>query len=67
MRGTDEIDLASDPPPDLGVEVEISRSSRARMPAYAALGVPEIWRYTQKKVEIYLRSAAGQYDLGKPS
>jgi Uma2 family endonuclease len=33
-----------DPPPDLVLEIEISRSALDRMGIYAALGVPEVWR-----------------------
>lgn len=36
---------AGDPPPDLWIEVDNRSSSRGRLPVYAALGVPEVWRY----------------------
>jgi Uma2 family endonuclease len=36
------LDLAVDPPPDLVVEVDITRSSLDKFPIYAALGVPEV-------------------------
>jgi len=39
------LDLNSDPPPDLAIEVEITRSALSRMGVYAALGVPEVWRF----------------------
>lgn len=40
------IDLnAGDPPPDLWIEADNRGSSRGRLPTYAALGVPEVWRY----------------------
>jgi Uma2 family endonuclease len=32
-------------PPDLGLEIDISSSSLDRQGIYAALGIPEIWRY----------------------
>jgi Uma2 family endonuclease len=44
MAGRRRLDLRRDPPPDLAIEVEVSRSSLPRMPIYAALGVPEVWR-----------------------
>jgi Uma2 family endonuclease len=44
MRERDSIDLLIDPPPDLVIEIEISRSVLDRMEIYAALGVPEVWR-----------------------
>jgi Uma2 family endonuclease len=43
-RGLTEIDLAIHPPPDLAVEVEISRPLTDALRVYAALGVPEVWR-----------------------
>jgi Uma2 family endonuclease len=45
MRGKPEIDLTVDPPPDLAIEVDISRSSIDKLPIYADLGVPELWFY----------------------
>lgn len=45
VKGKKRIDLAQDPPPDLVVEIDITRSSEIRFPVYADMGVPEIWRY----------------------
>jgi Uma2 family endonuclease len=45
MRNRDEFDALRDPPPDLAIEVEISRSSINRMEIYARLNVPEVWRW----------------------
>jgi Uma2 family endonuclease len=39
------LDFAVDPPPDVVVEVDIHHGSTGNDPIYAALGVPEIWRY----------------------
>jgi Uma2 family endonuclease len=36
---------AGDPPPDLWIEVDNRVSSAGRLPVYATLGVPEVWRY----------------------
>ena len=44
IRDKDEIDLAVDPPPDLAIEVDDSNDSRDKLPIYAALRVPEVWR-----------------------
>ena len=44
------LDLAVDPPPDLAVEVDISPPDIAKQPIYAALGVPEVWRYDGQRV-----------------
>ncbi|MBI4906954.1 MAG: Uma2 family endonuclease [Acidobacteria bacterium] len=49
----DEIDLAFDPPPELTIEVDVSRSSLSRFPIYSAIGIPEAWRYDGEKVTFY--------------
>ncbi len=61
VRGRDEIDLAVDPPPDLVVEVEITRSVIDRMPLYAALGVPEVWRYDGRSLQVVQLQPNGSY------
>lgn len=43
--GLRTIDLESDPPPDVVVEIAATNDSLVKFPIYAALGVPEIWRY----------------------
>jgi Uma2 family endonuclease len=63
VREKVELDLAVDPPPDLAVEVDITRSSLDRMGIYAELGVPEVWRYDGKNVTIYQRRPDGRYQL----
>jgi Uma2 family endonuclease len=55
------VDLAVDPPPDLAVETEISRSVVGRPRIYAALGVPEIWRWRKKGLTAYSLGADGKY------
>ena len=40
---------AGDPPPDLWIEVDHRVSSSARLPIYASLGVPEVWRYRSRR------------------
>ena len=53
VRGLSRIDLHSDPPPDLVIEVDVSRSSLDKLPIYAALGVPEVWRCRSGSVHVY--------------
>ena len=48
------LDFTKDPAPDLAIEVESSRKMIDRIPLYAAMGIPEIWRVTGSKVEILL-------------
>ena len=59
VRGRD-IDPTVDPPPDLILEIDISRSSLARFPIFAAFGVPEVWRYDGSRVTIW-RLEGGRY------
>jgi Uma2 family endonuclease len=52
--GRDEFDLTVDPPPDLAIEVDISRSSVDKQSIYAAMGVPELWRYDADSLSMLL-------------
>src|SRR3954454_19090485 len=56
-----KIDLEVDPPPDLAIEVEISRSALDRMGIYAALGVPEVWRFDGETLRVAQLRADGTY------
>jgi Uma2 family endonuclease len=50
IRGKKRLDLRSDPPPDLAIEIDIT--SRTKFNNYEALGVPELWRYNGRKLQI---------------
>ncbi|MBD2412576.1 hypothetical protein FACHB389_00980 [Nostoc calcicola FACHB-389] len=50
MIGKERIDLKVDPPPDLAIEVDVT--SKTQLDAYEALGVPELWRYENGKLQI---------------
>jgi Uma2 family endonuclease len=52
IRGKSDIDLELDPPPDIAVEIEVSRSVLDRLGIYAALGIPEVWRYDGRTLTI---------------
>jgi len=43
MRNKKRIDLRTDPPPDLVVEIDVMHSVVDREKIYASLGVPEMW------------------------
>lgn len=47
------IELPNDPPPDLAIESDYTRSSLKKFTIYAALGVPELWRYTKETLQVY--------------
>lgn len=53
-----DLDLQHDPPPDLVLEVDRSSASLNKLPIYAGLGVPEIWRVYKRTVRIYLLEEA---------
>jgi Uma2 family endonuclease len=61
IRAKDELDFTADPPPDLAVEIDVSRSSLNRLAIYAALGVPEVWRFDGTTLECRVRAADGRY------
>jgi Uma2 family endonuclease len=61
IRGRDDIDLTRDPPPDLILEVEMSRSFVDRLAIAARLGVPEVWRWDGETLRILLLGADGEY------
>lgn len=52
VRGK-SINLPADPPPDLVLESDYTNSSLNKFAIYAALGVPEIWRYRNKSLLVY--------------
>jgi Uma2 family endonuclease len=59
--GFREIDFKKDPPPDLMIEVEVSRTVQSRLPTIAAFKIPEVWRFDGEKVVILLLRSAGDY------
>ncbi len=62
-----KIDLEFDPPPDLCIEVEITRSALQRMPIYAALGVPEVWRHDGETLKVATLGPDRTYFYGDQS
>lgn len=54
MRNKENINLAFDPPPDLVIEVEYSRPKVDKLQLYAALGIPEFWRYNGSQLRLYI-------------
>ncbi|NER39030.1 MAG: Uma2 family endonuclease [Oscillatoria sp. SIO1A7] len=65
VRGR-KIDLQTDPPPDIAIESDYTNSSLNKHGIYAALGVPEIWRYRRNTLEIYLL-AGSEYSRSSQS
>lgn len=62
--GKRKIDLESDPPPDIVLEIDITNESLSKFPIYAALRVPEIWRYDGKKnMQFYELAGSGYREI----
>lgn len=60
VRGRQELNLETDPPPDLAIEIDITSSSVNKFGIYLALGIPELWRYNGRDLKLY-QLAEGQY------
>ena len=61
VRGRN-INLPNDPPPDLAIESDYTNSSVNKDAIYAALGVPELWRYRRVSLQVY-QLIEGKYEM----
>lgn len=61
MRAVRELNFEVDPPPDLAIEIEISRSLADRIALYAAMGIPEVWRFDGEELHILHLQPDGTY------
>jgi len=57
--GKDQIDLSTDPPPDVVVEIDVAHGSASKLAIYASLGVPELWWYDERRLQIYHLTGQG--------
>src|SRR5690606_1705069 len=48
MRGPLNIDLSTQPPPSLAIEVEHTHPANEATVAWGRIGVPEVWRFNVK-------------------
>ena len=62
VRGNNRIDLERDPPPDLAVEIDVTKNSSRKLTIYAALSIPEVWRYDGMTMKFYTL-AGGVYSV----
>ncbi|MEO0755798.1 MAG: Uma2 family endonuclease [Cyanobacteria bacterium J06648_16] len=58
--GKKRLNQAVDPPPDLVLEVDMT--SMTQVSAYEALGVPEIWRYQNQQLKVFVLSSQGSVE-----
>jgi Uma2 family endonuclease len=54
VRDRRQIDLRIDPPPDLVLEMEMSRSALDKLPLFASIGIAEVWRCDGQRVTILI-------------
>jgi Uma2 family endonuclease len=62
VRGFKDLDLTRDPPPDLAIEVEISRSAMDKLAIYGDLGVPEVWFFDGESLRMCVLQSDGTYE-----
>ena len=70
IRGQREVDLTVDPPPDVVLEMEMSRSALDKLPLFASMGIPEVWRCDGQRVTILIlenRIATASHPIAWPS
>jgi Uma2 family endonuclease len=52
VRDRERVDPDVDPPPDLVIEIEVTQPSLDKLPLFARMGVPEVWRWDGVRVTI---------------
>lgn len=60
VRGQTKIDLHTDPPPDLVIEIDITHPSLNKFPVFAGLGIAEVWRFSKGALTIF-KLEVGEY------
>lgn len=63
VRGKREIRLSVDPPPDLVIEIDIFHPSLNKLPLFATLEIPEVWRYDDERVIILKLTGEGYEEM----
>jgi len=64
VQGCTQMDLDIYPPPDLAIESDVT--SKTTLEIYGAIGVPEVWIYTKKQLQIFTFQQ-GDYQLAENS
>ena len=62
VRCKETYEPEKDPPPDLAIEVDVTSTSVPRMPVFAKIGVPEIWRIERGRVRFYRLKSKRKYE-----
>jgi Uma2 family endonuclease len=61
VRGKKSVDLRTDPPPDLAVEIVVTHGADDSLEVYRRLGVPEVWVCTDRELAFLTLGEDGQY------
>jgi hypothetical protein len=67
MRDKEAWDPAIDPPPDLFLEIEVSRSILNRLAICASLRIPEVWAFDGQHIRVHQFQADGTYQVSDKS
>lgn len=67
IRTRDEIDLSVDPPPDLVVEIVVTNRVIDKLPLFASLAIPEVWRYQANELQILVLESNAYSSRGTSS
>jgi Uma2 family endonuclease len=67
MRGKLDYDIEVDLPPELVLEIDVTRSAIKRMPIYAAMCVPEVWRFKGEQLNAHVLQPNGAYKVSDHS
>jgi Uma2 family endonuclease len=64
MRGGEDYNFSTDPPPDLAIEVEVSHPADDAILAWGRAGVPEVWRFeaATSNCSFWRRREDGSYE-----
>jgi Uma2 family endonuclease len=65
VRGKREIRLSVDPPPDLVIEIDIFHPSLNKLPLFATLRIPEVWRYDNARVMVLKLKDEGYEEIAE--
>lgn len=62
MRSRSDFDLNRDGPPDLAIEADGMSASLLRLPIYARLRTPGVWRYSEERLTVHCLTPNGEYE-----
>ena len=63
LIGKDRVDLSVAPPPDLIIEIDITSPSISKLPIYAQMGVPEVWRHDGERLAMWKLGGSGYTEI----